>query len=1158
MITFINFRGEKMNNKDVVNLIKQIEPTTESINMLGNYLDYIVGNNPINNSTEWKIFFTHKLKDYSKGVIAVKTVPNLNKNSTTMDIRRLYKEVEELKDEFGMSFDVQIVGFIGKERLIFFPFLNGNRDMRLDINEETVEKTLYKDNFELLKDQHISIIEDEFGFGDSQIDMDLKQIFKRSLTSHFRQMTNFYRKKLSELIVSSSDLRIHLVSLIDNNAKFYLNNKDLVHLVQQNSFKNVLSVVTDTIMLRQLMRRFLEGYYGSSSFETTGIALGIGDGTMDDAIQRTVTATRKNSDERDIKNLNKKKTPIIDNVQLNLFDTEENKATADVEDMTEDVKESFNVLIKKARKQFETIYDGDLFAGSIGEVANKIEKQLSKHYPEFFAQMWVDTSSDRYSFRYEDLPPNAIEEHYENSMSQNVQINIEEGKPVIFYGSDELEQKSKGAYYTNNQLVEYMVKQTVEPEFNQRINQLKQAIQEDSEKIKNSIEHLLDMKIGDLTCGGGSFLRGAFLYLSNKHSALSSLNLNKNMLEQYPMFKATDDGEYLWEKYILNNMLYGVDYDYKAIIISSLTLTLSSLEHRKDDEELPKLVGRTLIHQNSLINAVPFYNREKIYLEYQNDIKRLRKAKISGDPTFEKLRQDIQTDIRSHNYDDIGKEAEFSHVEALEINLPEVFFNENGLLKDNPGFDCIIGNPPWEGWKPKEDEFYSQYDEDYPSSKTKRIKNKHIAKMKKSIPNLEEKWAEYVNRFKVGSAYFQSNDNFRYLTWRINGKKTGGDLNLYIISIERFNQLLKRGSYFSLLVDNGFITADGSTGVRNLLFGNYNVKEFLSFENRQKIFSTVDSRYKFAVLTYKKESGKNQNSFNAFFYRQNLNDLNNGDLKIKYPISLLKESENYSAFEIRNDFELSVTVKMKKKFPSIKDTYYFKLKNDFHKTNDSEYFKDYSSNLIPLYEGKYINQFKVIDNVADGVSVDSAETKTNGEYKNYRIAIRAIGSSTNRRSLIATLLPKNSVAANSLHVQTNLENVDLKSQLFYLGILNSYIIDFFLRKLISTNINKLQLKQLPFPKYGELSFTEEIVEIVELLLKFNEKHYDDIEIFESSTFHSLNFNELVAELNARVFIDFGINREEIIEILQSFESAKHKKAVREEAQRIINAYDQLM
>ncbi|MFP9184275.1 hypothetical protein, partial [Enterococcus faecalis] len=85
------------------------------------------------------------------------------------------------------------------------------------------------------------------------------------------------------------------------------------------------------------------------------------------------------------------------------------------------------------------------------------------------AKFWIDTSSENYSFRFEDVPPEALEKQYENSMSQNVQIKIEDGKPIVFYGEDLQEQKNKGAYYTDEKFVQYMVQQTVEVEFQNRI-----------------------------------------------------------------------------------------------------------------------------------------------------------------------------------------------------------------------------------------------------------------------------------------------------------------------------------------------------------------------------------------------------------------------------------------------------------------------------------------------------------------------------------------------------------------------------------------------------------------------------------------------------------------------------------------------------------------
>ncbi len=44
------------------------------------------------------------------------------------------------------------------------------------------------------------------------------------------------------------------------------------------------------------------------------------------------------------------------------------------------------------------------------------------------------------------------------------------------------------------------------------------------------------------------------------------------------------------------------------------------------------------------------------------------------------------------NSETIAREKEFFH---WELEFPEVFFNEDGGPKENPGFDCVIGNPPY-------------------------------------------------------------------------------------------------------------------------------------------------------------------------------------------------------------------------------------------------------------------------------------------------------------------------------------------------------------------------------------------------------------------------------------------------------------------------------
>lgn len=1153
-------RGVKIVSKVLKSLLEEISPNNQSIKHIAKYLGYSLGSNPVNEESEWKILFTDKTDDYSKGVIAIKPVEGMDVDSSTREIRRLFKDAEQLKTDLSLSFEVQIVAFVGEKRIIFFPYLNGNRDIRLDINPKTSEIPLYQDNFNLLSNESVIVEEDEFGFGDDKIVLNIQEIFKRELTSHFRQTTNFYRKKLSE-VITATELKERMGTLFDSKAKTYLEKKDLINLVSERSYTSALSTVVDTIILRQLMRRFLEGYYGSHSFEVSGIALGVGDGTLDDAISRSVIATQKETEEKDIISVNRKKKPIKEKLgQLNLFDLydeDEQNVTSDIEEFSKEETDKFSELIKKAREQFETVFEGDLFAGSVGKVANEIEEHLSSILPEFLAQMWVDTSSNRYSFRYEDLPPAAIEEHYENSMSQNIQINFEEDEPVVLYGSTEAEQKSKGAYYTNHQFVDYMISQSVEVKFDDLISELNTVVKNKG-NIKEVLDRVLNFKVADLTCGGGSFLRGAFLKLASKHPTLSNIRFPEEILEKYPMLQQGPEGEAQWESYVLHNMIYGVDFDYKAILITSLTLSLTTIEHRENSEELPSLIGKNLIHQNSLINSVPFNNRKEIYANYRKEIKELRYSKIKNKENFESLRKNLQAKIRQKDYAGVTDIAEFLHVEALEINLPEIFFDEEGIFNEIAGFDCVIGNPPWDKNKPNSDEFYSEFDPDFPRSSTRRVKNQRKNELQNTMPFLIDKWKQYEKEIKAANKYYKNSDNFDYQTYLLNGRKTGGDTNLYVIAVERFTQLLKENGYFSVLIPDNFATDENTTGIRHMVFDDYAIKEFLSFENRQGIFPAVHRSYKFAVLTFKKMKDYND-YFDAFFYRQHPDDLMNSDMKFSYPIKLVVSDDDYTLIEVNNSVELNIIIKLNGHFSKLKTISNFEIGRDFDKSLDSNHFKPLTDANIPLYEGKLMNQFSIFEKkLTEGIPEKVVKKKLGHNYKEYRIAIRTIARATDKRSLIATILPKQSVATNSLHVQRNVDLMSLEERLYYLGLFNSYIIDFYLRNLVTININKRYLAKLPVAKYNNVSSNIKIQSIVKSLLLMNGDLYNDLKSVPSiKIYENMSRENLVAHLNAIVFKEYKLTREEVIMIMRTFESSKYRNEVIDEAQRIIDVFDTL-
>lgn len=1144
-------------------LIQSMKGDQESAKILAEYLGYEIGKNPVDPDGETRIFFTDKTGDMKSGVLAVLPVKDLSPQSSTVEVRKLYEQVLEIKNKkLSVDFTVPVIGFIGQKRLVFFKTVGGNRDTRLDLNPETIDKDLYIRNFSYLKNDSIVVETSPFGFG-SEVKISDKA-FERELSTSFLTMVSMYRKKLSEWI-TATDLKKELYDLVDDEAKKYMEHDDIKLLVQNDSYKSVLSTVVDTISLRQLMRRFLEGYYGADSFNVNGIALGVGSGTLDEAIQRAVTIAKNVSEERKIKKLNHQRTPIQ---QMDLFSPgftdDEMDATSKVQ-VKEGQSDYLADLSEKATEQFKLAYGGDLFAGSIGEAATKIDQRIARDNNVDWVKPYVDTAAGNYSFRFEDMPPEAIEKQYEDSMSQNVQItlNKETNQPEVFFGDDEVEQKNKGAYYTDHRFVDYMVNQTVAVEFQNRYQKLRKAVRSrDSAQISKALEYLLDLKIADFTCGGGSFLRGAFLKLADQYQLLASLDYPQAIKDKYNFLDGSDNSQAQWEDYILKHMIYGVDIDYKAIMISSLTLTLSTLQHKPKNTKLPQLIGRTLIHQNTLFNAVPYYKREKVFAKYKNEIAQLRRLKFSDFDQFVKMRDELTAKVIPEA-GDVSKYASFLETGCIEFALPEVYFNEDGSLNIHGGMDIVIGNPPWEVWKPNSDEFFSEYDSSYRSLPNKKTKKNLEKSLFTRFPSLEKKWANVQDRIKAGSKYIRSKDSFHYQTWIVNGKKSSSDLNLYKVSLERFSQLAKSNARFSILVPDNFATDNGSTGLRHLVFDNYSLEEFLSFDNNKGIFSAVHRSYKFAVLTFKHKNSDNK-EFNAFFYKQDLNDLTNNNIKMKYNIHFLKQMEpdRFSMVEAHNQKLLNLFRKIRIAFKPLRDTELIKFRRDFDRTNDADKFinkEEAKSTDIPLYEGKYMHQFQIFPSkTVYRISKKVADSKLGDEYHHYRLALRSIARTTDRRSLIATLLPTDSVASNSLTVQKDSQDMMVTDKLFTLGFLNSYVLDFVLRQLVSININQIYLKQLPVPNSSEIKDSDKIVQIVKELLKENKNFYQELdELIPGNEYQGFSHDELIAELNARVMVDFNLTRQEIVTLMETFKSKNHVRDVEADEQRIIDKYDEL-
>lgn len=179
------------------------------------------------------------------------------------------------------------------------------------------------------------------------------------------------------------------------------------------------------------------------------------------------------------------------------------------------------------------------------------------------------------------------------------------------------------------------------------------------------------------------------------------------------------------------------------------------------------------------------------------------------------------------------------------LEFPEIFANH--------GFDCVLGNPPWDVSQLNEEEYFS--------SKLSSIAMLSGDRRKQAIVALAHKdpilWNEYLevkHSFEAANIFYR--ESSRYELTAV------GKINLYALFAELIAGLYKeRGGGAGFIVPSGIATDDSTKGYFSMVARHGRIVSLFDFENRKGIFPAVDSRVKFCLITL----GSSEQADFAFF-----------------------------------------------------------------------------------------------------------------------------------------------------------------------------------------------------------------------------------------------------------------------------------------------------
>lgn len=325
-------------------------------------------------------------------------------------------------------------------------------------------------------------------------------------------------------------------------------------------------------------------------------------------------------------------------------------------------------------------------------------------------KIFNDLIGELYNQSFRKFTSDILGNTYESYLSSK--LCLEDGKVKLEYMNES--RKDQGIYYTPPYIVDYIVKNTLGKKLEVLWEEVIELFtKKDYENAILKFKEIYNIKVLDSSCGSGSFLikaHDAFLGYYNKYktevkiaeSELKELAAN-NTINSWDFVKINKDmNEPLknFERRILKKNIYGVDLDENAAEIASVNLMLRAL---KPHEKLPLILYENIKVGNSLITGVDDVNELtehsdeiKELIEYREKIKHTLdlKEKAELEKEHNALKIKINTELNENLYDyfnDLNKVKPFN----WEIEFPEVFYNDNGELKEDRGFDVVIGNPPF-------------------------------------------------------------------------------------------------------------------------------------------------------------------------------------------------------------------------------------------------------------------------------------------------------------------------------------------------------------------------------------------------------------------------------------------------------------------------------
>ena len=377
-------------------------------------------------------------------------------------------------------------------------------------------------------------------------------------------------------------------------------------------------------------------------------------------------------------------------------------------------------------------------------------------------------------------------------------------------------------------------------------------------------------------------------------------------------------------------------------------------------------------------------------------------------------------------------------------------------------------------------------------------------------------------------------------------------IDLSKLFIEQCYNLLSGSGYCGIIVPSSIYTNYSMAALREFLFKETRITGLFSFENQRRIFEGFHPLFKITLLTF--EKGQTTTIFPAAFARQAIEELEyfpaQGSVYLATDFLRRFSPDTLFIPELNNPVDVRINEKMLN-FPPLGErldhTWNVQLAHgfSFNRIDPAELVEP-GPNTFPVYEARMIEQFtyqlasprywvNIQGKTAFSRQLD--QWKKSG-WNGYHLSFRNIASSSNTRTLIATVLPPNVVVSNTISFASN--SLDADVLLFLTAVFNSFLADYFIRQQVaSTHITIPYVYQLPVPRLTKqddlfLPIVKRAARLICTTDEFKDLQKETLSDGEPLAMNPVTREQLRAELDGLITHLYKITENEFSYILSSF------------------------